>query len=119
MLKAQLPLSDDDYVMRWRGAAFTHRYAYSGLVRRPYRLFLLPVSWLPLQVGRVSFAAQSTPLLQGTGQQQSGIVGAVVICLAVLLVGAVVFATIADRRRRQAKAASLELTNALSECKFA
>ncbi|MGC2403563.1 MAG: ATP-binding protein, partial [Acidobacteriaceae bacterium] len=58
-------------------------------------------------------------VLQGTGQQQSGIVGAMVICLAILLVGAVVFATIADRRRRQAKGVSLELTNALSECKFA
>jgi signal transduction histidine kinase len=135
MLKDPLSLSDDN-VMRLCGAAFTHQYAHSALVRGPCRLFLLPLFFLLLRGQQVCLMAQTAPLVRAAGQQRPGIVGAritlsaaqnltggwfgvPVILLTILLVAAVIFAAVADRRRKQIEAINVELTNVLTECKRA
>ncbi len=112
-------------------AAYTHQYACSALVPGPYRLFPLPLLCLILR-GRVApLAAQSTSLpqrpvfaeavinLHAAQNLPAGSLGILVTLLSILLVAAVLFATIADRRRKRFEAANLELINQLREYKQA
>lgn len=120
--------------MRRRRAAFTRQFARSPLFPGPYRLLLLPLFCLVLRIGPEPIMDQTTSFLHDLGQPgivsamialsaaeilPAGSVGVLMAVVAILIAAAVFFAAGADRRRKQAEAVIVELSDELNERKRA